>query len=148
MNALIWLYQSLNAINAILFCAQISAPHKGTWAQQYMDIWNSYTWWACVHMLIPPPHTHTQACMHTHAHIHKLFLVQLALWTFAHLKPKWQSKGKMNPMTLCCNGAETNSLIGQHKPCPGISYEIYMFVFFGVFLLKAPAVFMWNRHMN
>lgn len=35
----------------------------------------------------------------------------------------------MNPKThgTRCNGAEKNSLIGQHKPCPGISCEIYMF---------------------
>lgn len=44
----------------------------------------------------------------------------------------------MNPKTLRCNGAEKNSLIGQHKPCPDINCEIYMLAFFPVFLFKGP----------
>lgn len=42
----------------------------------------------------------------------------------------------MNPKTPRCNGAEKNSLIGQHKPCPGINCEIYMLAFFSPF--KGP----------
>lgn len=45
----------------------------------------------------------------------------------------------MNPKTPRCNGAEKNSLISQHKPCPGINCEIYMLAFFpAFFFFKGP----------